>query len=59
MAAVSALGSVLGYLGAEVAESSLFQRLLWPQRFYNYLDPILFLKLAFLFPTSGPLHRAA
>lgn len=55
----SALGSVLGYLGAEVAEKSVFERLLWPQRFYNYMDATVFFKLAFLFPTSGPLHRAA
>ncbi|KAJ4152251.1 hypothetical protein NW754_004046 [Fusarium falciforme] len=37
-AIVSALGAVLGYLGAEVAEESIFERILWPQRFFNYIN---------------------
>ena len=38
MSALSgALGSIIGYLGAEIAEANIFDRLLWPQRFYNDL----------------------
>ena len=55
----AALGLILGYLGAEVAQASTFERLLWPQRFYNSLSPITLLTLGLLFPTSGPLHQAA
>ncbi|KAG9749475.1 hypothetical protein KCU73_g6819, partial [Aureobasidium melanogenum] len=54
-----ALGTILGYLGAEVAEESVFERLLWPQRYYNDLSLIILLKLVFLMPSGGPLHRAA
>ena len=54
-----ALGSVIGYLGAEVAKNTIFERLLWPQRFYNDLTLLSALKLVFLVPMGGPLHRAA
>ncbi|KAH0364904.1 hypothetical protein KCU89_g18910, partial [Aureobasidium melanogenum] len=54
-----ALGTILGYLGAEVAEESVFERLLWPQRYYNDLSLIILLRLIFLMPSGGPLHRAA
>ncbi|THY72550.1 hypothetical protein D6C87_06922 [Aureobasidium pullulans] len=54
-----ALGTILGYLGAEVAEESTFERLLWPQRYYNDLSPRVFFQLVFLMPSGGPLHRAA
>lgn len=53
------LGTILGYIGAEVAEVSVFERLLWPQRYYNDLNPMILLKLVFLMPSGGPLHRAA
>jgi hypothetical protein len=58
-AAIAALGAVVGYLGAEVAEETLFERLLWPQRFCNYVDTSTLLKSSFLMPMGGPLHRAA
>ncbi|PNP73904.1 hypothetical protein FNYG_12755 [Fusarium nygamai] len=58
-AIIAAVGSVIGYVGAEVAEESLFERILWPQRFYNALDITTALKLAILTPMGGPLHRAA
>jgi hypothetical protein len=58
-AVAAAIGSVIGYVGAEVAEEELFERLLWPQRFYNYLDLRTSLKYSFLMPMGGPLHRAA
>lgn len=54
-----ALGTILGYLGAEVAEESTFERLLWPQRYYNDVSPTILLQLALLMPSGGPLHRAA
>ncbi|KAH0366090.1 hypothetical protein KCU65_g5567, partial [Aureobasidium melanogenum] len=54
-----ALGTILGYLGAEVAEESVFERLLWPQRYYNDLNPIILLRLILLMSSGGPLHRAA
>lgn len=54
-----ALGTILGYLGAEVAEESTFERLLWPERYYNDVSPIILLRLALLMPSGGPLHRAA
>ena len=54
-----ALGTILGYLGAEVAEESAFERLLWPQRYYNDTSPIILLRLVLLMPSGGPLHRAA
>jgi hypothetical protein len=56
---IGALGTILGYLGAEVAEESTFERLLWPQRYYNDISPIILLRLALLMPSGGPLHRAA
>lgn len=58
-ALVGALGSVIGYLGSEVAEDTVFERLLWPQRFYNDFDIAICLKMAFLMPMGGPLHKAA
>lgn len=54
-----ALGSIIGYLGAEAAEPYLFERLLWPQRFYNTHSLTTFLGSALLMPMGGPLHRAA
>ena len=60
MSAISAaLGSVLGYLGAEVAPNSYFERLLWPQRFYNHCTWPVMLRLTLLTAMGGPLHRAA
>lgn len=54
-----ALGTILGYLGAEVATESTFERLLWPQRFYHNFNLVIALQMAFLIPSGGPLHRAA
>ncbi|KUJ06308.1 uncharacterized protein LY89DRAFT_692557 [Mollisia scopiformis] len=58
-ALVGALGSVIGYLGSEVAEKVLFERLMWPQRYYNDLTFSIFLKQGFLMTMGGPLHAAA
>lgn len=54
-----ALGSVLGYAGGEVAEVATFERLLWPQRFYNDTALPTMLKQALLMTMGGPLHSAA
>jgi hypothetical protein len=58
-ALAGALGFVIGTLGSEVAERTLFECLLWPQRFYNDFNFFIFLKLMFLMPMGGPLHAAA
>lgn len=54
-----ALGSVLGYAGGEVAEVATFERLLWPQRFYNDTTLPTMLKQALFMTMGGPLHSAA
>ncbi|KAB8276176.1 hypothetical protein BDV30DRAFT_236010 [Aspergillus minisclerotigenes] len=56
---IGALGSVIGYLGAEASAESFFERLLWPQRFYNDADLFVLIRLALCLPMSGPLHGAA
>jgi hypothetical protein len=58
-AIAGALGSVIGYVGGEVADRALFERLLWPQRFYNDFNFGVFIKLALLMPMGGPVHKAA
>ncbi|KAL2837291.1 hypothetical protein BJY01DRAFT_221129 [Aspergillus pseudoustus] len=55
----NALGTILGYLGAEIAPPDLFERLLWPQRFYNGFSFTSIPKMALLMTMGGPLHRAA
>lgn len=56
---LGALGTIVGYLGAQVAPDDLFERLLWPQRFYNDFHLRNAAKVAFLMPMGGPMHRAA
>jgi hypothetical protein len=56
---LSAIGTIVGYIGTEVATSDYFHRLLWPQRAYNNFSTRNVLKLAFFMPLGGPLHRAA
>lgn len=56
---LGALGTIVGYLGAEVAPDDLFERLLWPQRFYNNFTLGNAAKVGFLMPMGGPVHRAA
>ncbi|KAL4908409.1 hypothetical protein BDW74DRAFT_100438 [Aspergillus multicolor] len=55
----NALGTILGYLGAEIAPPDLFERLLWPQRYYNGFTWTSVPKMALFMSTGGPLHRAA
>jgi len=58
-ALVGALGSVIGYLGSEVAQVSIFERLLWPERFYNDFNFSVFIKQSLFMTMGGPLHAAA
>lgn len=53
------LGILFSYLGGEVATKLLFQRFLWPQRFYNGFKWSKVLAVASMMPLGGPLHRAA
>ncbi|KAI0454255.1 hypothetical protein F5B21DRAFT_504541 [Xylaria acuta] len=53
-----ALGAVLGYIGAEAATTLVFERLLWPQRFYSHFKLASVPSVALLTPMSGPLHKA-
>ena len=55
----NALGTVLGYIGAEAATTSTFTRLLWPQRTYCRCSIRQIPKLALLLPTGGPVYKAA
>lgn len=55
-----ALGAILGYLGGEAADTVLFERLLWPERFYNdFQNPSTLLKLSLFLSMGGPIHAAA
>ena len=53
------LGSVIGYLSAEVSQTWSFERLLWPQRYYHHIDVSDVAKMGLLLPMGGPVHRAA
>jgi hypothetical protein len=59
IAAFTALGTIVGYLGTEVACSSIFNRLLWPSRFYNTKSLKSFSAIVLLMPMGGPIHKAA
>jgi hypothetical protein len=56
---IGALGSVIGYLGGDAAEASVFERLLWPRRFYHQLNFSSFAKQSIFMTMGGPLHAAA
>lgn len=54
------LGAILGYLGAEAADTVFFERLLWPERFYNdFSNTSTLLKLSLFLSMGGPIHAAA
>ncbi|KAE8354027.1 hypothetical protein BDV28DRAFT_156539 [Aspergillus coremiiformis] len=59
VAAFTALGTIVGYLGTEVASDSIFNRLLWPSRFYNTKSLASFVGIGLLMPMGGPIHKAA
>ncbi|KAI5920640.1 hypothetical protein F4810DRAFT_702810 [Camillea tinctor] len=52
-----ALGSVLGYIGAEASTILTLERLLWPQRFYSNFQLRSVLPLSLLTPMGGPMHK--
>ncbi|KAL2010322.1 hypothetical protein VTN00DRAFT_6129 [Thermoascus crustaceus] len=56
---LSALGTLIGYIGTEVATTNCINRLLWPQRSYNNFSLLNAWKLALFMPLGGPLHKAA
>lgn len=57
--AINALGSVLGYIGAEAATEITFTKLLWPQRAYAHYRVRHLLQLGVFCPAGGPLYKAA
>ena len=56
---LNALGTLIGYIGAEVVTADVFERLLWPQRFYNSFHIGQLPWMAVFLPMGGPLHKAA
>lgn len=58
-AVLGALGTLIGYIGTEISADDLFERLLWPQKFYNRPSVQASWKLALLMPMGGPLHKAS
>ncbi len=57
--ALSALGTLIGYIGAEAASEDVFERLLWPQRFFNAFSWQDTIQVGLLNPMGGPMHKAA
>lgn len=56
---VGAFGSIIGYLGAEAVDTSIFEALLWPQRYYNRNTLRSGLTSTIPMPLGGPLHKSA
>ncbi|CAH0021700.1 unnamed protein product [Clonostachys rhizophaga] len=59
IAVFAALGTLVGYLGTEVASASIFDRLLWPTRYYSSACPTSLMWMALMMPMGGPIHKAA
>lgn len=57
--AIGAIGAVLGYIGAESATSTMFERLLWPQRFHANFSWRHYFKTVVFGPSGGPIYKAA
>ncbi|PYH96462.1 hypothetical protein BO71DRAFT_176905 [Aspergillus ellipticus CBS 707.79] len=55
----AALGTVVGYLGTEVSSHSMFERLLWPSRFYNTTNVGSLIAISCIMTMGGPVHRTA
>ncbi|UKZ72067.1 uncharacterized protein TrAtP1_013004 [Trichoderma atroviride] len=51
--------AVLGYLGGQAATNTIFERLLWPQRYLSNPQPESLIKLAALYSMGGPLSATA
>lgn len=56
---ISALGTIIGYIGSEAATEDVFERLLWPQRFFNAFSWQELVEIGLLNPMGGPMHKAA
>ncbi|CAD6567913.1 MAG: hypothetical protein ASARMPRED_001186 [Alectoria sarmentosa] len=56
---ISALGTLIGYIGSEAATEDVFERLLWPQRFFNQFSYHDLVQIGLLNPMGGPMHKAA
>ena len=56
---ISALGTIIGYIGSEAATEDVFERLLWPQRFFNAFCWHDLVEIGLLNPMGGPMHMAA
>ncbi|KAG8529172.1 uncharacterized protein KY384_005807 [Bacidia gigantensis] len=56
---ISALGTLIGYIGSEAATEDVFERLLWPQRFFNAVTWRDAFEVGLLLPMGGPIHKAA
>ena len=57
--AISALGTLIGYVGAEAATDDIFERLQWPQRFFTGITYKNALQIGLGMPMGGPLHKTA
>jgi hypothetical protein len=57
--ALNAIGTLIGYIGTEVATDDFFDRLLWPRRAYNGFTWKHVPQAALLMPMGGPIHKAA
>jgi hypothetical protein len=58
-AILGALGSLIGFIAAELPVDDLFERQFWPQRFFNHLSWSEGVKIALLLPMGGPLYQVA
>ncbi|MCJ1240310.1 hypothetical protein MMC14_008311 [Varicellaria rhodocarpa] len=56
---ISALGTLIGYLGAESATDDIFERLQWPQRYFSGITYKNALQVGLGMPMGGPLHKTA
>ncbi|KAJ5381726.1 uncharacterized protein N7496_004154 [Penicillium cataractarum] len=56
---LSALGTLIGYIGTEVATDDAFYRLLWPHRGFSNFSLRNAWKVAIFMPLGGPLHKTA
>ncbi|WYZ35491.1 hypothetical protein EsH8_X_000138 [Colletotrichum jinshuiense] len=54
-----AFNAVLGYLGGQAATSTIFERLLWPQRHFSSFSVYDMPRLALLYSMAGPIGSIA
>jgi hypothetical protein len=58
-ATTGALGALIGFIATELPTNNLFERLLWPQRFFNHLSYSNALKIALFMPMGWPIYQGA